>query len=157
MPNSAVVRARRARERRAPPSASCARTARATRAGVAPAGDALVERHRDVDAERFLDRDRVLRARGVPARPSTCERKLDALVVDAHAASPRLNTWKPPLSVRIGPSQPMNACRPPSAAHRLDAGTQRQVVRVGEHDLRAELARARAACMPFTAPASRPA
>ena len=26
------------------------------------------------------------------------------------------NTWKPPLSVRIGPSQRMNACSPPSFA-----------------------------------------
>ena len=25
----------------------------------------------------------------------------------------RLKTWKPPLSVRIGPSHPMNRCSPP--------------------------------------------
>ena len=31
-------------------------------------------------------------------------------------SSPRLNTWKPPESVRIGPSQPMKRCRPPCAA-----------------------------------------
>ena len=30
--------------------------------------------------------------------------------------SSRLNTWKPPESVRIGPSQRMNPCRPPCAA-----------------------------------------
>ena len=28
-------------------------------------------------------------------------------------SAPRLNTWNPPESVRIGPSQPMNRCRPP--------------------------------------------
>ena len=54
-------------------------------------------------------------------------RELDARAVDVRAElerrsrrpsmrSARLKTWKPPLSVRIGPSQPMNACRPPSAA-----------------------------------------
>ena len=29
---------------------------------------------------------------------------------------PREKTWKPPLSVRIGPSQPMKRCKPPQAA-----------------------------------------
>ena len=31
-------------------------------------------------------------------------------------SGPRLKTWKPPESVRIGRSQPMNRCRPPWAA-----------------------------------------
>ena len=30
--------------------------------------------------------------------------------------APRLNTWKPPESVRMGASQPMKRCRPPCAA-----------------------------------------
>src|SRR5574340_1384976 len=30
--------------------------------------------------------------------------------------APRLNTWNPPESVRIGPSQPMKRCKPPCAA-----------------------------------------
>ena len=34
----------------------------------------------------------------------------------------RLMTWKPPLSVRIGRRQPMNACRPPSLAMRSAPG-----------------------------------
>ena len=31
-------------------------------------------------------------------------------------SAPRLNTWKPPESVRIGASQPMKRCRPPCLA-----------------------------------------
>ncbi len=31
-------------------------------------------------------------------------------------------TWKPPLSVRIGPSQRMNLCRPPRRATRSAPG-----------------------------------
>ena len=31
-------------------------------------------------------------------------------------SAPRLKTWKPPESVRIGRGQPMNPCRPPCAA-----------------------------------------
>ena len=34
----------------------------------------------------------------------------------------RLMTWKPPLSVRIGPFQPMNLCRPPRRATRSAPG-----------------------------------
>ena len=35
---------------------------------------------------------------------------------DASSVSRSEKTWKPPESVRIGPSQDMNACRPPSSA-----------------------------------------
>ena len=31
-------------------------------------------------------------------------------------------TWNPPESVRIGPSQPMKRCRPPSSAIRSSVG-----------------------------------
>ena len=31
-------------------------------------------------------------------------------------------TWKPPLSVRIGPVQPMNLCSPPSRSIRSGPG-----------------------------------
>ena len=31
-------------------------------------------------------------------------------------SAPRLNTWKPPESVRIGRSHPMKRCRPPCAS-----------------------------------------
>ena len=31
-------------------------------------------------------------------------------------SAPSEKTWKPPESVRMGPSQPMNLCRPPCAA-----------------------------------------
>ena len=50
-------------------------------------------------------------------------------------------TWKPPESVRIGPSQPMNACSPPSSAITSVARPEVQVVRVAEDD-RARRARA---------------
>ena len=49
-------------------------------------------------------------------------------------------TWKPPESVRIGPSQPMKRCRPPSSSIEVLAGPEVQVVRVREHDRGAELA-----------------
>ncbi len=34
----------------------------------------------------------------------------------------RLKTWKPPESVRIGPSQPMNRCKPPAPATTFSPG-----------------------------------
>ena len=52
--------------------------------------------------------------------------------------TPRLITWKPPLSVKVGPGQFMNgpARRP---VDDVGAGLQIQVVRVGQHCLGAEL------------------
>ena len=54
--------------------------------------------------------------------------------------SPSETTWKPPESVRIGRSQPMNRCSPPSRAIRSWPGPQVQVVGVREDDRRAGLA-----------------
>ena len=76
----------------------------------------LVERDRDVRAERLLDGDRVLRREPV-------ERAVEWLRNVAPSSSttrrsPSETTWNPPESVRIGRSQPMNACSPPSRAIR---------------------------------------
>ena len=48
------------------------------------------------------------------------------------------NTWNPPESVSVRPSQPANLPSPPKPGDRLGAGPQHQVVRVAEHDLGAE-------------------
>ncbi len=63
-------------------------------------GQTLVERMKDVDTERVLDRDADLRREETPSSPS--RRNLE-----------RLKTWKPPESVRIGPSHAMNRWSPP--------------------------------------------
>ena len=44
-------------------------------------------------------------------------------------------TWKPPESVRIGPSQRMNLCSPPRLRDPLGAGAQHQVIGVAEQDV----------------------
>ena len=54
--------------------------------------------------------------------------------------SPSETTWKPPESVRIGPSQSMNRCSPPSRSMRSWPGPQVQVVGVGQDDRRAGVA-----------------
>ena len=51
----------------------------------------------------------------------------------------RLNTWKPPESVRIGPSQLHEAVQPAVRGDDLRAGAEVQVVGVAEDDLGAEL------------------
>ncbi len=45
-------------------------------------------------------------------RPSTCEWKVtpSSLILRSDASE---NTWNPPESVSIGPSQRMNRCKPP--------------------------------------------
>ena len=77
-------------------------------------GDALVERHRDVDAERLLRRDARL---GVEPAGAGRRRASDSSMPSSSSFTrpARLITWKPPLSVRIGPGQPMSACSPPSS------------------------------------------
>ena len=46
--------------------------------------------------------------------PSMCDwKRTPSSLMVRNCASEK--TWKPPESVRIGPSQPMNLCRPPSA------------------------------------------
>ena len=62
--------------------------------------------------------------------------------------APRLHTWKPPESVRIGRSHPMNRCSPRCARDDVDAGAQPQMERVAEDDFRAEGGQARSAPSP---------
>ena len=81
--------------------------------------------------ERLLDLDRPF---GREAHAAT-RRGGEAKVTPSSSTRrrwPRLKTWKPPESVRIGPSQPMNRCRPPEARDPLVAGAQGEVVGVGE-------------------------
>ena len=65
--------------------------------------------------------------------PSRCERNVTPSSSTTRR-SPSDTTWKPPESVRIGPSQSMNRCRPPSRAIRSAPGPQVEVVRVGQDD-----------------------
>ena len=51
----------------------------------------------------------------------------------------RLHTWKPPESVRMGPSHAMKRCRPPSSRDQGVTGPEEQVVGVGEDDLGPDL------------------
>ena len=44
-------------------------------------------------------------------------------------------TWKPPESVRIGPSQRMNVVQAAERGDALRARAQHQVIGVGEHDV----------------------
>ena len=112
-------------------------TARSTLGARRAAGRALVERHGDVRAERGLHGHRELR-REARHRAVVDRAERDAVGVDAARVGSE-KTWKPPESVRIGASQPMNRCRPPSSAISSSPGPEVQVVGVAEHDLRAEL------------------
>ena len=60
----------------------------------------------------------------------------------------RLNTWKPPESVRIGPSQPHEAVQAAVRGDDLGPRAEVQVIGVAEDDLRAELRAAREARPP---------
>ena len=51
------------------------------------------------------------------------------------ALAPSDQTWKPPLSVRIGRVQPSKRCRPPKRAQHVEPGPQPQVEGVAEDDL----------------------
>ncbi len=53
--------------------------------------------------------------------PSMWDRKVTAFSLTLRSSDSDI-TWKPPESVRIGPFQPMNVCRPPSAAIRSAPG-----------------------------------
>ena len=48
-------------------------------------------------------------------------------------------TWNPPLSVKVGPGQFMNATESAGRLDDVGAGLQVQVVGVGQHRLRPEL------------------
>ena len=71
------------------------------------------------------------------ALPSMGERNCTPSSVILRRLS-RLNTWKPPESVRIGRCQCMKPCRPPCARMISLPGPQHQVKGVAEHDVRAE-------------------
>ena len=132
-------------------------------AGVHQRGQ-LVEGEHDVRAELVLHLHRDLRREAVPVAVEV-GLEPDAVVVDvgqpllagghlvvravlAAAASmlmtflnpePRLITWKPPESVKVGPSQFMNLPSPPASSSTVCAGLQVQVVGVGQQRLRAEV------------------
>ena len=78
--------------------------------------DRLVERDGDVRAERLLDGDRVLGGEAVVRAVEVARNVTPSSSITRRSASE--TTWKPPESVRIGPSQPMNRCSPPSRAIR---------------------------------------
>ena len=56
------------------------------------------------------------------ALPSYTERNVTPSSSAASSVSRREKTWNPPESVRIGPSQLMKACNPPSSAMRSSPG-----------------------------------
>ena len=66
-------------------------------------------------SRRWISRDDLGREALRRAVVDRAER--DAVVVDREQIVSRSEkTWKPPESVRIGPSQPDEACSPPSSA-----------------------------------------
>ena len=102
---------------------------------------ALIEAHRDVRAEHALDAHRLLRRQEHLARrrPASGNSTPSSVILRSFA---RLNTWKPPESVRIGRCQCMKPCRPRCALDDLEPGPQPQVEGVAEHDLGADASRA---------------
>ncbi len=53
--------------------------------------------------------------------PSMCERNIAPSSVSLRLSASE-NTWNPPLSVRIGRSQPLNLCSPPACSKMLSPG-----------------------------------
>ena len=51
--------------------------------------------------------------------------------------SAREKTWKPPLSVSTGPLPPHEALQTAQAVNDFGSRPQHEVIRVGQHDLRA--------------------
>jgi len=81
---------------------------------------AFVECHRDVRAEHALDFHRLLRAEE-QRRAIEMRAEFDAVRFDFPILA-RLKTWNPPLSVRIGSSQFMNAVQPTGGADDVETG-----------------------------------
>ena len=71
-------------------------------------------------------------------RPSRWEAKVTPSSVIFRRPA-RENTWKPPESVRMGPSQSHELVQAAHLPHHVVAGTQVQVVGVGQLDLAAQL------------------
>ena len=95
---------------------------------------AFVEHHLDVGAEQALHLDRALR-RQRDGRAVDMRLEGDAVARRCLRSFASDMTWKPPESVRIGPSQSMNRCRPPSLRDALGAGPQHQMIGVAEDDV----------------------
>ena len=79
--------------------------------------------------------------------PSICERKRTPSSVILRSFDSDI-TWKPPESVRIGRSQPMNLMQPAQPRDALRAGPQHQVIGVAEDDIGAGLAHGLPAASP---------
>ena len=95
-------------------------------------GEALVERHRDVGAERALDLDHRLRreeARGAVERRA----KLDAVVADL-ADLGQAEDLEAARVGQDGPAPAHEAVQPAELAHDVGPGTQQQMVGVAQHD-----------------------
>ena len=102
-----------ARAARAPPTPSCARRrARPPPAARRPARTRRATWRRRRRAPPARRRRPPGAARRAARRRASGSARPSSSTVTRAA---RLITWKPPLSVRIGPSQPMKRCRPPSA------------------------------------------
>jgi hypothetical protein len=95
--------------------------------------EALIQAHDDVRIEAELVVDGLFRREHVAAAVDVGLERV-ALFGD-FASLARENTWKPPLSVRMGPSQCMNRCRPAKAVDDLASGAQVEVVGVAQNDL----------------------
>ena len=94
--------------------------------------DRLVERDRDVGAERLLDRDRVLRREAMGRAVDVAAERHAVLVDDPQVAE--RHDLEP---ARVGEDRPVPGHEPVQPAEPLDAlvaGAQVQVVRVGEDD-----------------------
>ncbi len=69
--------------------------------------------------------------------PSRWERKVTPSSLTFRKGA-RLKIWKPPESVRMGPSQCMKRCRPPNWAMASTPGLQIKVVHVAQDDAGAQ-------------------
>ena len=105
---------------------------------------ALVEAHHDVGAQLLLDAHRPARGVNTWREPSYTEANSTPSSRSTRVSS-RLNTWKPPESVRIGPRPAHEAVQAAVGGHDLGARAEEQVVGVGKHDLGAQLASSRGA------------
>ena len=119
------------------PTARCARCTTLARLVRRRVLQALVEHHHDVAAEGELHIHGGFRGEhvqiAVQVRPEQ-----DAFSVTLRS-SLRLNTWKPPESVRMARGHDMNRCRPPKRADQFVPGPQKQVIGVGEQDADVEV------------------
>ena len=80
--------------------------------------DRLVEGHRHIEAEGLLHRRGVLRREAVDRAVEMRKPRNVTPSSSTTRRSPSDTTWNPPESVRMGRSQSMNRCSPPSRAIR---------------------------------------